>query len=432
MELSGDHLLHGPAYTLLANNSVLRSKMLRTSEGVPVKEAASASVEMTDTWVGDYALQNLHILSRMIDQLETRPGSSVRIIFLPSTAVDAKLRTVKVKKTEDTRRSSAETQLKSTLAVRSRIDYQYCSTWDEAISACNDHRPLRVVYIQTLMWFREYGNEQKRQIDIGKLLSNSCGATLFPPSTVNDRCDNKDKNAEVFGKYMLSQRWITTSGKSIKSMCAELHKFIDEQAGHSTFVIKGSHSTCGFSYNKITINDNIGKLLYDVITNLINIQHQDSIGIQVFSSHLRSCEYRFFLVARPIDAPTAYFIGAAVETRVAEDAKDIALSISSFDGTTDAGFACDQLVRTILSDTSADVVQFWSDMIELRVPMIRVDCFYDAESKKAMLNEFAPAPDAVLFTCTHETQLVRIVGHAMADQIIDTCLTHQKSAPMRH
>jgi hypothetical protein len=64
--------------------------------------------------------------------------------------------------------------------------------------------------------------------------------------------------------------------------------------------------------------------------------------------------------------------------------------------------------------------QFWQDLLssaERELVAIRCDCFYDAEQKRAYFNEFAPTPDAVVFTTTHESSLVMDIGMQSAQRM---------------
>ena len=246
---------------------------------------------------------------------------------------------------------------------------------------------------------------------------------LLPSPDVNAVCDNKDITAEVFGAWMLPQRWVPVQSQTdqLAATCASLLEFARAHDVGRQYVLKGSHSTCGYTFRPIAV-DASGECaaLSATVRELVDVQHQHCIGVQPFSPHLRRREYRFWLVAFPHERPSVYDLATAVETRPAPHVGELICS-SSFDGATEAGHACMQLVRTLLQSPTARVRDFWATLLRLRIPALRVDCFYDPEQQRAMLNELAPAPDAVLFTRTHESQLARIIGRAMAQQWIDAC-----------
>jgi len=173
--------LHSPAHALLQCNPQLRDRLLRDRSGAPVAAAVTAAhprtrkggaataaaaaalsaLALPPLWIGDYALQNLHLLHRLHERLEQaeRAGSDVRILFLPASAVEAQLRALPQPtsdmRTEDTREPCAPQRLllptDAQTPQRSRIEYQFCCTWAEAMAACTAARPLRLVYLQTLM-----------------------------------------------------------------------------------------------------------------------------------------------------------------------------------------------------------------------------------------------------------------------------------------
>ena len=246
---------------------------------------------------------------------------------------------------------------------------------------------------------------------------------LLPSPDVNAVCDNKDITAEVFGAWMLPQRWVPVQSQAqqLVATCASLLEFARAHGAGRPYVLKGSHSTCGYTYRPIAV-DASGECaaLSATVRELVDVQHQHCIGVQPFSPHLRRREYRFWLVAFPHERPSSYDIATAVETRPALQPGEL-MSSSSFDGATEAGHACIQLVRTLLQAQGARVRDFWATLLRLRIPAIRFDCFYDPQQQRAFLNELAPAPDAVLFTRTHESQLARIIGREIAKQWFDAC-----------
>ena len=170
--------LHSPAHSLLQCNPQLRDRLLRDSTGAPVPlvqahphtrkggavhaaAVALSALSLPPLWIGDYALQDLHLLHRLHERLEQaeRAGSDVRILFLAASAVEAQLRALPQPtidmRTEDTREPCAPQRLllptDAQTPQRSRIEYQFCCTWAEAMGACTADRPLRLVYLQTLM-----------------------------------------------------------------------------------------------------------------------------------------------------------------------------------------------------------------------------------------------------------------------------------------
>ena len=470
----GEGLLHTSAHQLLTLNSTLRARLLRDANGrscapesdlieSDLPSAASSpyflrkAAEPKSTkpkerpptpppppppfFVGDYALQNLHLLARLHEIAETRPGSLVRVLFLPSSAVEAALRGMageasEEMQTDDTQRAS-ELQLlcfsSSPSPNRSRVEYQYCRSWPAAVAAASAAAllPLRIVYIQTLMWFRRWATEAQRQRGIDALLRAVPSRPLLHPFVgVNAATDQKDHTAAIFGAHMLPQLWVPVQQQQQQqfdaaAMCAPLLEFARRHGVARRYVIKGSFSTCGYSYRSVEV-DAAGQCpeLRAVVHQLVEQQHQHCIGIQPFSASLRHREYRFWLVAhaRPVhqqQPPTAaYRVATAVETH--PTAGSSTMDVSTFDGSTDGGLACSELVDTLLRSQDPLIVRFWQTLLQLRIPALRVDCFYDGE--ESYLNELAPAPDAVVFTHTHETQVVRVIGRAMADQWADLAL----------
>lgn len=405
--------LHKNAHELLIHNDNLRTRLHRDSSGfaltshVTCQPAAHNSI-----YVGDYAMQNLHLLMRLVEYCR-KLNSRWRVIFVPSSAVDARLRGVDQAITSDTRDECPLTTLMAEGPSATNIDYAFSKTWPES----DPEFPTRVVYIQTLMWFRKL-SKADCEARIANLLQ---GAILHPPIAVNDACDDKKRTADVFGKYMLPQQWVSVANQTVKELCATLLIFMDNHVGN-LFVVKGSTSTCGYSYHGEIKRHDVREL-NKAVSELVNDLHQHCIGIQVFSSHLRRREYRCFVVARPLEAPTAYRIGVTVETRPpAARGKEMHISTSNY--VEDGNCACGDLVETILKDDDPAIAEFWNRLLMLRIPVLRIDSFYDADHKRSMLNEFAPAPDAVVFTATHEAPVVSIVGRAMAEQMIDACKRH--------
>ena len=461
-------MLHLCPAELLKGNPFLCHQLLRdTKRGQPHLDQARAWSDHASNYIGEYAASDLFMLAKLREQqLKSQHVKRLFVIMLPSSAIENAMRALKdmdpitrEELTSDTRPNHAHPQ-KLTWSKDSGLDnseykmyIQYLDSFPAAVRlAANQRAPLRVVYVRTLMWFTKLAAEQERQQLLTQVLADAATEfskltqqrrcyliEQFPPNLINATYDDKKKNARLFAKYMLPQQWedipspfrarpalMTTH---LKSVAKKLLQFMRAHPKEVEFVLKGSHATCETCFHRVRRTD--GSLadpdwLMPQLREQVEELYQHCIGIQPFSKHLRAGEYRVWLVVVEVydhckrKLVRKLQILSVVLTRPGQSRPDgmpAQMESISPDYALPEVMACKQMVQDMLADPSLG--EFFMGVLRgpAALPALRIDCFYNPDTKKAYMNEMAPTPDAVVFTATHGTSLIRIIGSDTAERV---------------
>lgn len=307
------------------------------------------------------------------------------------------------------------------------ISIRFCEL-DDAIAGT----PIRMVYAASLMWFSDCNGGSCDRITSAyprllKWLHQRQRAVGPPPVWFPDPAceavsERKDLIYKIFKKHMLPTRWFTTSESKAGSVDQQLGSIalamVDQQPAGS-YVIKGAWASGGVAVSKVTIAPDANQqsacvgLLDELKKQVRNPYPQDTFGIQRFVKDFDRSELRTICVLREAQdalprpahfddvsmVRTATFnLKAHPSAPTSSSSKPVSQVIKAEAAAAEAAdaLAVRNLVRSMLQDPEYE--HFFSSLITAGVVLLRVDCGYDFDEKKAFFSEFAQYPDASLMT----------------------------------
>lgn len=305
--------------------------------------------------------------------------------------------------------------LSSTMRVR------FCSHFGQLF----DGPPLRMLYDPSIMDFIHIATHKDIVRTIPLLLQYLAGlhgesdprpALLYPPMEREEMTEHKAQTYKRFSDIMLKTTWIDIEADDDLSITKLAGALLSACTGDGQYVVKGDYSCAAKAVSFITVKDGACHELRQVIQTLVRIKHQRTLGLQAFVAFFKSNEIRHFCVPYTPSKPGAeprWVISFGVRTQFIDQLTGFQIESCAF--MHEDTLATKQLVEDLLRDVRH--ADFFHRLIIEGVPMLRIDCLYDFDAKRAYLNEFAQAPDAMIWTQVHSQDAIQYVPMIMAQQM---------------
>lgn len=301
----------------------------------------------------------------------------------------------------------------------SSIQIRFCANLEQVFDVS---APLRMLYLPSIMWFHEVAAHSDIVRTMPLLLhylaaqsGSSSPLILYPPMARDEMTEHKPAIYRRFSDVMIPTSWFELTDVTDDAIGRMAIQLIEAAAGSDgRFVIKGGYSCAGLSVDFFDITGGVCKDLLEKVRRLVFIKHQRRIGLQPFMSCLRLNEIRHFCIplAATDSQPARWLISFAVRTYWPESGGVTAESCAPLHEDT---IATHLLVDQLLADPRHRA--FFGDLFQLGVPMLRIDCSYDYQQKRAFLNEFSQAPDATMWTHVHHHDAIYFTTSLIAQQV---------------
>ena len=417
-------LLQGPHDLLLHNAELLKPiivRQLQQPSGQSARQsrisaacltpqlihhaAAVVSVGDVSFVVRDNILQMLHTLLELHKLLLQHPSATLSVFFLSKLA----LHTTALQLLAGHRLPpSSIIPVAQPLLIDgkpSQLRVHFCKRWAVAAAAVG----VRALWIPALnTHLGEIASEFDCRVLVQQLLSYFPRAQLFPPLSWDDLFEHKEKVYELFGSaHMLPACWLSLS--SPESAHAVASKLLQGRAD-GAWVVKGSSSWAGRTVSAICIRSGGCAKLPFILAKLYSQFHQRCVGIQPYDAGLRHQEQRVFLVPdaasstgwRQCLSARTFWCNGSITCQLELPTHGVALSIARF-------------VDSLLVECAAP----FRRALELRIPLLRLDCGFSQHDQRCFLSELCCAGDVNLFTRVHWQDLAYVCGRSFAKELWD-------------
>jgi hypothetical protein len=384
--------------------------------------------------------------------------------------------TLDAKVEEETRKRAAQVRRSTTRKQDCRFFYRLAPDFQSAHSLSHTQR-IDVLYLPSLMWFADMAPQAQLLSALRNWLArvnpaSTSGAELYPPLEWEALCEQKDLVYKRFAAQMIPCVWRTmpdparletkssSSSNSSSSRPSGLTKFAEtlvEDAEAATahlppgatsgsFMLKGSWADAKSCVKRVELSaSQTGKgaspvqTLCKQLDLLARDWQQRTFTVQPFMPVLPKCEYRIWCIAEDIETAAAaastasgasaaaslpllarpfcavstrkhWRIVTAIRTSCESAGKVSSVVCGPFSKSTRM---CFQFVESLL----VSYKEFFDSLLHLGVPALRVDCFFNEQQSRVLLNELTLPHDAMMSSHCHELALMRFIARRIADAI---------------
>ena len=289
----------------------------------------------------------------------------------------------------------------------SPISLQWCDSWQRVTAS---KPPLSALYLPSSFWLSSNG-ETVNPLHVKRfqeLLSQS-SIKLWPPLAWDQLVERKDIVYSRLHEFMLPAQWILFSavGGDVSKMKNCLIRWC-QQRGNGRYFLKGCETSCGSCAEQITFSN--GRFEEDVEKILREFQsdNQIGVGIQPFIPGFDSFEIRTFMVWDPFSKKWRSALTLKTALLLSKE-----FSVEQFAPLHGHGL----LIAGMIDEMMEKRADFFKQIHDLGVPMLRIDCGFDGGNQRPFLSEFALAGDAQLWCSIHNQDLAYVIGRAMGDQL---------------
>ena len=450
VEFNSDSLLSRRIPELLRDNPPL-------AQGLGVTEFDSSRVFNT---VGENVLRDLHILLHLHDSCTTAalsprcaklcisflPQESLNCWFAgeaasPPPAAPTRYTPLRIAQMDPARTAALSMTAVSAAApaalaqaprarpfVDSPLSYRFCTSLAQAMQ-CD--LPTRVLFLPSLLWYKQFGTQSDLRSGIHSLLSSiakhqGSAVHLYPPLRWDDLLEQKDEIYRRFKSVMLPTVWRPLQGFE-ESQVRQLALRLMLEVEPGRYVLKGSYD---FASSSILTDIHITAAaqveqtpppaLLDGIRGLCDQNNQHCFGLQPFVPSLKLREFRTWCVASLSSRQWRFRDLLTVRTSFLNPPEATPLCLARLSVPVDAAsIACHDLVQSILRDPPFASLR--DELIKAGCYAIRIDCGFDdrpGAEPRAFVNEFTAPADAVTFCHAHDTELCWAVARIFAHGIV--------------
>jgi len=312
--------------------------------------------------------------------------------------------------------------------VDSPLSYRFCTSLAQAMQ-CD--LPTRVLFLPSLLWYKQFGTQSDLRSSIQSLLSSiakSQGSAvhLYPPLRWDDLLEQKDEIYRRFKSVMLPAVWRPLQGFE-ESQVRQLALRLMHEVQPGRYVLKGSYDFASSSiltdiYITAAAQDEQTPPpeLLDGIRGLCDQNNQLCFGLQPFVPSLKLREFRNWCVASLSNGQWQFRHLLTVRTSFLNSPEASPLCLARLSVPVDAAsIACHDLVQSILRDPPFASLR--DELIKAGCYAIRIDCGFDDRpgvEPRAFINEFTAPADAVTFCHAHDTELSWAVARIFAHGIV--------------
>lgn len=308
---------------------------------------------------------------------------------------------------------------------KSPLSYRFCTS---LVQALQTKLPTRVLFLPSLLWYKEFGTYLDLRTSTQSLLSSiaqkqGIAAHLYPPLRWDDLLEQKDVVYKRFKSVMLPAIWRPLHGFH-DSHVLQLAQRLVCGLPPGRYVLKGSFDYCASSVlTDIQIQESDqsppAELLHGIRA-LVDKNNQHCFGLQPFVPSLGLREFRHWCLAAPSEGRRQFRLLLTVRTSFMRDGPNEGKLLARLSVPVDpAAIACHDLVQSILRDNPYSSLR--DELINAGCYAIRIDCGFDDRpgvAPRAFINEFTAPADAVTFCHAHETELVWAIALMFADGIL--------------